>query len=121
MTDIFRAIKDKTVLKTSSDYIVRDFIHPSDFHQLIVVLLSSPETNTVVDCYSKSPIDKPALLAAMQNNFGLSYELITTTASVNATGIKPNYYSLNKKARGFGYVPQHTALESVLLEIKLNN
>ena len=117
ITDIVRAIRDKTVLKTSSDYIVRDFIHPTDFYKLVVALLASPATNAVVDCYSKAPLDKPALLAAMQDSFGLRYEVITTSAGVNATGNKPHYYSLNTKAADFGYQPSLTSLESLFLEV----
>ncbi len=109
ITDIIRAICDKTVLKTSSDYIVRDFIHPSDFHKLILALLTAPKTNTVVDCYSLSPIDKPKLLQMMQENFGLKYEIIKTGASVNAFGSKPYYYSLNTIAEDFGYQPSLTS------------
>ena len=119
ITDIVRAIRDKTVLKTSSDYIVRDFIHPSDFYKLVVALLASPATNAVVDCYSKAPIDKPALLAAMQDSFGLRYEIITTSAGINATGNKPHYYSLNTKAGDFGYQTSFTSLEGIMRETKL--
>ena len=117
ITDIVRAIRDKTVLKTSSDYIVRDFVHPSDFYKLVAALLASPATNAVVDCYSKAPLDKPALLTAMQDHFGLRYEVITTSAGVNATGNKPHYYSLNTKAADFGYQPSLTSLEALLLEV----
>ena len=46
-------------------------------------------------------IDKPALLAAMQNEFGLHYETTDATVSVNATGSKPHYYSLNRSAAEF--------------------
>jgi nucleoside-diphosphate-sugar epimerase len=118
ITDIVRAIRDNTILKTSSDYIVRDFIHPSDFYKLVVALLASSATNAVVDCYSKAPIDKPALLAAMQGNFGLSYDVISTSAGVNATGNKPHYYSLNTKAADFGYQPSLTSLEGLKQEIQ---
>jgi nucleoside-diphosphate-sugar epimerase len=116
ITDILRAIRDKTVLKTSSDYIVRDFIHPSDFYQLVSVLLAAPATNTVVDCYSRAPIDKPTLLAAMQEKFGLQYETTQAAVSVNATGGKPQYYSLNTRAAEFGYQPALTSLQGVLQE-----
>ncbi len=119
ITDIVRAIRDKTLLKTSSDYIVRDFIHPSDFYKLVVALLASPASNAAVDCYSKAPIDKPALLAAMQDHFDLCYEVITTNASVNATGNKPHYYSLNTKAADFGYQPNLTSLDGIKQEIQL--
>jgi len=116
ITDILRAIRDKTVLKTSADYIVRDFIHPSDFCKLVNTILAVPAVNAVVDAYSKAPIDKPTLLAAMQEKFGLQYEIVQTGAGVNATGGKPHYYSLNTRAEGFGYLPALTSLQGVLEE-----
>ena len=116
VTDMLRAIRDKTVLKTSSDYIVRDYLHPSDFHRLVTALLTAPAANAAVDCYSKAPIDKPGLLQAMQNEFGLRYEVTGSHASINATGGKPHYYSLNKRAAEFGYQPRLTSAEGVLKE-----
>lgn len=116
ITDILRAIRDKTVLKTSPDYIIRDFLHPSDFHGLVGALLTAPATNAAVDCYSRAPIDKPALLTAMQEEFGLRYEVTETTAGVNATGGKPHYYSLNTRAGDFEYQPEFTSLEGILQE-----
>lgn len=116
VTDIMRAIRDKTVLKISSDYVVRDYLHPADFFALVRALLSAPATNAAVDCYSKAPIDKPKLLAAMQKKFGLRYEINDAAAGVNATGSKPHYYSLNKRAADFGYQPALTSLEGILQE-----
>ncbi|MCR4303900.1 MAG: NAD-dependent epimerase/dehydratase family protein [Gallionella sp.] len=116
ITDILRAIRDKAVLKTTPDYIVRDFLHPSDFYQLVRALLSAPATNAAVDCYSRAPIDKPNLLKAMQEKFGLRYEFTEAQAGVNATGGKPHYYSLNTRAADFGYQPVFTALDGVLQE-----
>lgn len=118
VTDILRAIRDKTVLKTSSDYIVRDFIHPSDFYSLVNAVISAPATNAVVDAYSKAPIDKPTLLKMMQDKFGLRFETTSHTTSVNATGGKPHYYSLNKHAANFGYQPKMTSTAGLLLECK---
>lgn len=116
ITDIVRAIRDKIVLKTSADYVVRDYLHPSDFYQLISVMLAAPlKTNTVVDCYSLAPIDKPTLLNSMREKFQLEFELYDS-AGLNATGGKPHYYSLNSLAADFGYRPTLTSLESVLVE-----
>ena len=119
ITDILRAIQHKIILKTSAEYIVRDFLHPTDFHQLVSVLLMSTATNTVIDCYSRAPIDKPTLLAAMQENFGLRYEITQASASVNATGRKTHYYSLNKRAKAFGYQPTLTSLDGIGQEAQL--
>lgn len=116
VTDMLRAIRNKTVLKTSSDYIVRDYLHPSDFYRLVMSLLTAPAANAAVDCYSKAPIDKPGLLQAMQNEFGLRYEVTEAQTIINATGGKPQYYSLNKRAAEFGYQPQLTSMEGVLKE-----
>ena len=115
ITDILRAVRDKTVLKTSSDYIVRDYLHPSDFHQMVSVLLSATPTNMAVDCYTRAPIDKPSLLAAMQEQFGLRYDVVSTKAAVNATGNKPHYYSLNRIAADFAYQPRLTSIDGILL------
>ena len=119
MTDILRAIRDKTVLQTSSNYIVRDFLHPSDFHKLVSALLSAPLENMAVDCYSRAPVDKPNLLAAMQNQFGLQYEITQATSGVNATGDKPHYHSLNTRAADFGYQPTLTSLEGIAKEMQI--
>jgi nucleoside-diphosphate-sugar epimerase len=119
MTDILRAIRDKTVLKTSPGNIVRDYLHPKDFFALVSAILSAPASNTPVDCYSKAPIDKLELLAAMQSKFGLQYEVIETEAGINATGTKPHYYSKYKRAADFGYKPALTSLEGVIQEAGL--
>ena len=116
ITDILRAIRDKPVLKTSSDFIVRDFLHPSDFYGLVCALLAASPANTAVDCYSRAPVEKPTLLAAMQKKFGLQYEITETNVGVNATGAKPHYYSLNTSAADFGYRPIINSLESIVRE-----
>lgn len=119
ITDMVRAIRDETVLKTSPAYIVRDFLNPKDFYYLVDALLTAPATNTAVDCYSKAPIDKPTLLATMQDHFGLRYEIVETSTAVDATGSKPYYYSLNTRAAEFGYAPSLTSLEGILHEATL--
>jgi len=119
ITDMLRAIRDKTVLQTSPDYIVRDFLHPSDFYCLVRALLVAAPANAAVDCYTRAPIDKPTLLAAMQEKFGLQYEITGTAVGVNATGSKPHYYSLNTRAADFGYKPELTSLEGILRESEI--
>lgn len=117
ITDSVRAIRDKTVLKTSAAYMVRDYLHPSDFYGFVSAILAAPATNAAVDCYSKAPIDKTSLLTALQEKFGLIYEVVQTAAGVNATGTKPHYYSLNKQAGDFGYQPGMTSLDGILKEV----
>ncbi|NRR32676.1 NAD-dependent epimerase/dehydratase family protein [Oxalobacteraceae bacterium] len=117
ITDIVRAIQAGTVLQTSPDHMVRDFLHPNDFYQLVHSVLQAPAQNAVFDCYSRAPVEKPALLAAMAERFGLRYEIVAGLAApVNATGTKPHYYSLNRQAGATGYAPAYSSLDTVLTE-----
>ena len=118
IADIMRAIRDNTVLKTSADYIVRDYLHPSDFYALVCALLNAPAENAAVDCYTLAPIDKPNLLTSMHEEFGLRYEVSTAVASINATGNKPHYYSTNTRAAGFGYQPSLTSIAGIQQEMR---
>ena len=118
ITDILRAARDGAVLKTSGDYMVRDYIHPSDFHQLIEKLLQAEPVNAAVDCYSAAPVNKSALLQGMQSAIGLRYEVTGNSSVVNATGNKPYYYSLNRRAADFGYTPRFTSIEGVIHEAR---
>jgi nucleoside-diphosphate-sugar epimerase len=118
VTDIVRSICDQTVLKTSSEVMVRDYITPKDFHNIINSIFNSPPKNGVIDCYSKSPIEKSILLETMKEEFGLQYEYTENDIGVNATGRKPYYYSLNKRASQFGYQPSLTSLEGIIYEAK---
>jgi nucleoside-diphosphate-sugar epimerase len=117
IADILRAIRNGSVLQTTSDYIVRDYVHPSDFQRLVAVLIHGPAANAAVDCYSKAPIDKPTLLAVAQEKFGLHYQVQEPGSNVNATGAKPYYYSVNFRAENFGYIPAFTSRESIEMEM----
>src|ERR1022692_812135 len=76
ITDILRAVSSRVVLKISPTYIVRDYLHPSDFYQLIHSLLAASTVAGVVDCYTLAPIDKVLLLDAMAKTFDLRFEII---------------------------------------------
>jgi nucleoside-diphosphate-sugar epimerase len=117
ITDIIRAIKNKKVFKTSADNIVRDFITPPDFYCLIQAIIDYDSTNMVLDCYTKSSVSKFNLLNELKSGFGLEYEVEEDINIVNATGIKSNYYSLNKAAKSISYNPKNTSLEGIIQEI----
>jgi len=116
ITDILRAIRDKAVLQTSAENIVRDFLHPTDFYKLVSTLLITPPVNAALDCYSLNPVDKFTLLSEMQEKLDLQFEMTAACDSINATGSKSHYYSLNTRAADFGYQPSYNSLEGILLE-----
>ena len=119
ITDIVRAIRDETVLITSEGYIKRDFLNPVDFYQLVTKIIAANPANAAVDCFTLGPLDKPGLLLAMQEQFGLKFEISNSASLVNATGGKPFYYSMNRRAEEFGYQPTLTSLEGVSKEVEI--
>ncbi|SEO60423.1 Nucleoside-diphosphate-sugar epimerase [Duganella sp. CF517] len=127
ITDIVRAIRDGATLRTSADTMVRDYLHPHDFHRLVDCVLRAPAGNRALDCYSAAPVEKSALLAAMRARFGLRYEVADPAQQagagagnvVNATGAKPYYYSLNRQAAGLGYQPAYSSIEGITAEAAL--
>ena len=119
ITDIVRAIRDKTVLITSEGYIKRDFLNPVDFYQLVTKIIAANPANAAVDCFTLGPLDKQGLLLAMQEQFGLKFEISNSASLVNATGGKPFYYSMNRRAEEFGYHPTLTSLEGVSKEVEI--
>lgn len=118
ISDIVRAIRDGSELQTSSDFIVRDFLVPGDFHQLVLSILTAPPANCAVDGYSLAPIAKPDLLALMQTEFGLRYAVVPSVDTINATGSKTYYYSKNRRAANFGYRPRWTSRSGILEEAR---
>jgi nucleoside-diphosphate-sugar epimerase len=116
ITDILRAIRANDVLRTAPGTMVRDYLHPDDFYQLVTRVLAAPPANGALDCYSAAPVDKAALLDAMAARYGLRYEVMPAAAGINATGAKPHYYSLDRRAAGLGYAPAHTSLDGIRIE-----
>ena len=119
ITDLVRAIQSGERLMTASENIVRDYIGPDDFFQLVSCVLAGPAINEAVDCYTQAPVDKMTLLTRMSERFGLRFEVSNSPAGVNATGVKMNYFSNNRRAEVFGYVPSKNSLQTVLDEAYL--
>jgi len=118
ISDTLRAINDNNILVTSAHNIVRDYIGPHDFFNLVSHLITTLDTNDVIDAFTKEPVDKFTLLLALKENFGLRYEVDDSSVGLNATGMKINYFSKNRKASKYGYLPIKTSLDSILEQSK---
>jgi nucleoside-diphosphate-sugar epimerase len=115
MSDIVRALREEKPLRTTTSNIIRDYLHPNDFAQLIFCLLDAEPTNIALDVYSGAPVEKLALLASLATQFGLHY---TTEAPHGPLrNDKLCYYSLDRRADQFGYRPDHTSLSGILEEL----
>jgi nucleoside-diphosphate-sugar epimerase len=115
ITDILRSIRAGQVLQTSHENIVRDYIGPKEFMQLILKVLMAPPQNAAIDFFTQAPVDKISMLERMQKDLGLRYALVEQPTGLLATGGKLNYYSKSRKATDlFGYSPEATSLDVVL-------
>jgi nucleoside-diphosphate-sugar epimerase len=119
ITDIVRAIKNKEVLCTGSDDIVRDFITPPDFYNLIQAIINFKSINIALDCYTKYPISKFELLSKLKDKFGLYYKISKRVEIIDAAKTKINYFSTNKLAKSMGYIPSKTSIDGLINEINL--
>lgn len=120
LSDIMRALHNGSVLKVAADDMIRDYLTPSDFLQLIDRILQATPYNASIDCYSQAPVGKFELLAALGETFGLQHCIAGDQARVNATGPKAHYYSHNRKAKQlFGYMPGDSSLSGVVREMRI--
>jgi len=117
ISDALRAILNKNPLRTSENNIVRDYIGPDDFYNLIKSFLSVSNFNGPVDCFTKSPVQKFAMLDMLKKEFGLEYFVDDSPVGINSTGDKINYYSKNYIAKDYGYSPSYSSLETIKKEV----
>ena len=113
ISDALRAIKNSEILYTNHKNITRDYISPYDLFQLIIKFIDIASINTVVDAYSREPIDKISLLNFLNENFGLHYEFRDSFEALNATGSKDNYYSKNFCAESYGFKPKFSSKDII--------
>ena len=119
MADICRAISGDSILITSPNEVMRDFISSFDFFNLVTCILAAPKCNLAIDCYSLDPLKKSDLLLKMKARFGLRYEIGGENNFVNSTGGKSFYFSKNKRAHILGYRPKNTSLDTVSEEVDM--
>ena len=113
LSELLMCIQENQPFRTSRSNMVRDYLGPGDFHQLIAKVLDGPLANRALDCYSAAPVDKQTLLEHMQQRYGLQYLVADAPVGVNATGIKSHYYSINRAAADFGYCPDVRSIENI--------
>ena len=117
MSDVYRALAEGATLTVGPDDILRDYIAPSDMAALLVATLDAAPRNDVFDLYSRAPVAKFGVLEDFSVRYGLKYEVLETPTGLTATGLKPNYYSTNRRAASIGYAPSRTSLETLVQEI----
>lgn len=116
MSQVITAIINNEELFTDEQNFFRDFIHPADLFQLVLLCIENLKLNFAVDAYSKSPISKYDILKEFSNRYGLKYSFKNNFKTKQPTGFKKQYYSLSRTAKDIGFAPIYSSLESLLDE-----
>lgn len=113
ITDVIEHIRTGETLYTSNENIIRDYVHPKDFVQLVELCCDKGIQNSAYDVFSLSPITKFEMLNYFAEEHGLKYEIKLEGILDSVTGSKMNYYSQNDNAHRIGYRPRYTSLQSI--------
>lgn len=118
LSDIAKCIKNKTLLITKRSNIIRDYIHPVDLFNFILLCIEKETINCSFDVCSCKPVTKYDLLMYLKIEFGLSYEFSDSENDQSLTENKVNYYSQNRYAGAFGFEPKYSSIETITAEMK---
>ena len=118
ITELISCIKTRKEFLTDNNNIVRDYVHPNDLFNLINICINIRKINDAFDVYSLKPVTKFEILNYFAENYCLRYKIGSGILGENLTGMKDNYYSINKKAESIGYVPRHSAKDCIIDEAK---
>jgi nucleoside-diphosphate-sugar epimerase len=113
MSDIIKALLSDDVFETAPNDFERDFIHPSDLLNMILIC-SEKKNNGCFDLYSCGPIKKSEIIALFEKHYGLKVKY--GQAWTSATGTKTKYFSQSRKAAELGYFPVYTSKDILLRE-----
>ena len=118
ITELISCIKTGKEFITGNNNMVRDYVHPNDLFNLINICINIRKINDAFDVYSLKPVTKFEIIDYFATNYGLKYKTKSYILGENTTGIKDNYYSINKKAENIGYIPEFSSMDCVISEAK---
>ncbi|MFE5324704.1 NAD-dependent epimerase/dehydratase family protein [Paenibacillus sp. NPDC056579] len=118
LSDIVNCIKEQRVFVTGRNDMVRDYIHPDDLLQLIERCINMHNINDVFDVYSLEPITKFQIISYFEKNHNLQVLVEQDKILTSVTGLKSNYYSLNKKSDIIGYRPRYRSIDAIVSQLE---
>ncbi len=119
VTDIIDCVMNHREFKTNNYDVIRDYVHPEDLFFMVDKLIESKNINIALDLYSMKTITKFEIIDFFIKNYSLIYSIDNIMKINNNSGIKDNYYSINKLAGKYGFNPKYTSLECISNETKL--
>lgn len=116
MAQLANSLIQKKDFVTDTTNFVRDYINPYDLESVISYLIHSNTTNSALDLYSKSPIDKIGILNIAKERFDLKVMFTDKISNVYFSGNKNNYYS-EQKIPEINNLLRYTSKETIIQEL----
>lgn len=117
LSDLVNCILHNKEFVTGNNDMVRDYIDPRDLISLIEKCIEIHRINDVFDVYSLDPIRKFQIIEYFVKEYDLKVNIQENSILQSPTGIKSNYYSLNRKSEMIGYKPKFTSLQAITSEL----
>ena len=117
MSELMKSLLKTEIFKTNNNNIIRDYIHPLDLYNLVLLCIDAEKINKAFDVYSCSPVEKFEILDKFSSEFDLKYAIENISYDV-PTGNKNIYYSKNDKLKDIGYYPVYSSIEALISEAK---
>jgi len=105
-------LREKT-MTVSSQCLLRDYVGPDDLHQLIEKIIDADPVNMAIDIYSREPTSTVEIMEWAAQEYGLRVEYKPVETFSGTAGTKPAYFTENRTAEHFGYIPMMTSLEVI--------
>ncbi len=117
MTDILKALLEKTPLTTRKNDLVRDYVAPDDLYDLVLLCMNRESINRALDAYSAAPVSKMEMLKAFSEKFNLQVDFADEITPVSPNATSSVYCSGCHFAGEIGYRPKYTSLEGLTDEL----
>lgn len=118
ITELLKAVLNKSVFETSEKDFIRDYLHPVDLYGAVKKCISMHQINDAFDISSASPVSKQEILAYFSGTYGLKYKQSPSSNFKSATGTKNKYYSNSIHASKIGYKPKYRSIDTIQEEAK---
>ncbi len=123
VVDLVNAVLQRAPLTTSVDDPVRDYATPADLVRMITCIIDrwkhyGDGVNGAVDLYTKAPIGKFELIKAVEEKYGLIWNVEGNVEILSNTGVKLNYVPECRGAAMWGYEPAYNSLDGLMRELE---
>jgi hypothetical protein len=114
MSQLVKAVRDKTEFVTDESIMWRDYINPYDLYNLVQTCLNQKKFNGYVETYSLSPIEKFEILEYFKDTYNVRIKYLEHHEGFSSAN-DPCYYSKGKSSiRGFK--PKYDSLSTIIEE-----